>query len=230
MRRARYLDPKTSRWLSADPALGEYIPLAPVNNEAKKHNQNLPGMGGIYNTVNFHLYHYAGNNPVKYTDPTGMFSYDTENGVIICDLNDPADIKVAGGVFMADDDVNSVIATDGETSMTFNTPKEVFDYYENTKLPMSQTEKNRWIGVGAMLSGVAIIYFSVKEIEKQSPESKNSGPAFGFKIGVDLAVLGFVQMITGDVIIPNNNPLELLKDPKVDAIQVINDNLKKLFK
>ena len=67
----RYLDPKTSRWLSADPALSDYIPMAPVNDEAKKHNQNLPGMGGIYNTVNFHLYHYAGNNPVKYTDPDG---------------------------------------------------------------------------------------------------------------------------------------------------------------
>ena len=63
--------PRTSRWLSTDPALGEYIPLAPVDDEAKKHNQNLPGMGGIYNTVNFHLYHYAGNNPVKYTDPDG---------------------------------------------------------------------------------------------------------------------------------------------------------------
>ncbi|AGT42608.1 hypothetical protein TPE_0112 [Treponema pedis str. T A4] len=25
-------------------------------------------MGG-YNTVNLHVYHYAGNNPVKYTDP-----------------------------------------------------------------------------------------------------------------------------------------------------------------
>ena len=25
---ARYLDPKTSRWLSADPAMGEYIPRA----------------------------------------------------------------------------------------------------------------------------------------------------------------------------------------------------------
>jgi hypothetical protein len=28
-------------------------------------------MGGIYNLVNLHLYHYAGNNPVKYTDPDG---------------------------------------------------------------------------------------------------------------------------------------------------------------
>ena len=28
-------------------------------------------MGGVYNYVNFNLYHYAGNNPVKYTDPDG---------------------------------------------------------------------------------------------------------------------------------------------------------------
>ena len=68
---ARYLDPKYSRWLSGDPALGEYIPKAPIDDEAKKHNENLPGMGGVYNIVNMHLYHYAGNNPVKYTDPDG---------------------------------------------------------------------------------------------------------------------------------------------------------------
>jgi len=71
---ARYLAPKTSLWLSSDPALGEYIPQAPVNDEARKHNQNLPGMGGVFNTVNLHLYHYAGNNPVKYTDPDGNSS------------------------------------------------------------------------------------------------------------------------------------------------------------
>ena len=71
---ARYLDPKYSRWLSGDPALSDYIPKAPIDDEAKKHNENLPGMGGVFNVVNLHLYHYAGNNPVKYTDPDGEFA------------------------------------------------------------------------------------------------------------------------------------------------------------
>ena len=64
--------------MSTDPALGEYVPLAPVNDEAKKHNQNLPGMGGLFNIVNLSLYHYAGNNPVRYIDPTGMMEEETE--------------------------------------------------------------------------------------------------------------------------------------------------------
>ena len=50
---ARYLDAKYSRWLSADPAVNDYIPQAPVNDEAKKHNEQLPGMGGVFNIVNF---------------------------------------------------------------------------------------------------------------------------------------------------------------------------------
>ena len=64
---ARYLDAKYSRWLSADPAVGEYI-------------SGNSTSGGLYNTVNFNLYHYAGNNPIKYTDPTGM---ELESGATV---------------------------------------------------------------------------------------------------------------------------------------------------
>lgn len=78
---ARYLDPKYSRWISTDPALGDYIPGAPINEEAKRHNQNLPGMGGVFNTVNANLYHYAGNNPVKYTDPDGNSLFGVIGGI-----------------------------------------------------------------------------------------------------------------------------------------------------
>ena len=60
---ARYLDPKYSRWLSTDPALSEYV------------SGTEKGEGGIYHGINFNLYHYANNNPVKYTDPNGEWAH-----------------------------------------------------------------------------------------------------------------------------------------------------------
>jgi RHS repeat-associated protein len=82
---ARYLNPQTSMWLSADPAMGEYIPRAPIDDEARKYNENLPGMGGVFNYVNLHVYHYAGNNPVKLVDPDGKAletPWDVANAVL----------------------------------------------------------------------------------------------------------------------------------------------------
>ena len=64
---ARYLDPKYSRWLSGDPAIGEYIPQAGAD------TSKLPN-GGVYNSFNFAVFGYANNNPIKYNDPTGESS------------------------------------------------------------------------------------------------------------------------------------------------------------
>ncbi len=68
---ARYLDPQISRWISPDPAFEDYLPVPPVDDEARRYYSQLPGMGGVFNPVNINVYHYAGNNTVKYVDPGG---------------------------------------------------------------------------------------------------------------------------------------------------------------
>ena len=101
---ARYLDPKYSRWLSGAPALSDYIPKAPIDDETKKHNENLPGMGGVFNVVNLHLYHYAGNNPVKYTDPDGEH-------IEVFDNNDGT-YTICGGTI--NNDLSIYLTVDGQ--------------------------------------------------------------------------------------------------------------------
>ena len=61
---ARYFAPRYSRWISTDPALGEYIP------SAGKDISKLPS-GGIYNPFSQSLFNYSNNNPIKYVDPNG---------------------------------------------------------------------------------------------------------------------------------------------------------------
>ncbi|MES0491896.1 MAG: RHS repeat-associated core domain-containing protein, partial [Leptospirales bacterium] len=70
---ARYYDPKVGVWLSTDPALSEYLPKGEqVYFPEKAFNaKSLKGSGGVFNSVNANLYHYAGVNPVKLIDPDG---------------------------------------------------------------------------------------------------------------------------------------------------------------
>jgi hypothetical protein len=39
-------------------------------------------MGGVFNVVNLHTYHYAGNNPVKLSDPDGRMPFLVVTGAI----------------------------------------------------------------------------------------------------------------------------------------------------
>jgi hypothetical protein len=86
------------RWLSADPAMGDYLPVAPISGEVRRRNGNLPGMGGVFNYVNLHAYHYAGNNPVRYIDPTGAYDLNHENKIIYTDLT-IKDLDAANTIF-----------------------------------------------------------------------------------------------------------------------------------
>jgi len=67
---ARYRDAKTGVWLSCDPILESYLPTGNKENDKK-----LPA-GGVFNPVNLNMYHYAGNNPVRFIDPDGNVDKD----------------------------------------------------------------------------------------------------------------------------------------------------------
>ena len=106
----RYLDPKLSDWTSADPALGrgDYFSVSPINDKVKNHNSNLPGMGGVFNSINLDAYQYAGRNPVMLLDPDGNWIHIAAGAIVGGAINglamalDPrssvSDVLIATGV------------------------------------------------------------------------------------------------------------------------------------
>nr|WP_264085164.1 SpvB/TcaC N-terminal domain-containing protein [Kibdelosporangium phytohabitans] len=58
---ARYYNPRTQLWASADPALADFM-------------AGSTAAGGITNPLNLATYTYTHNNPVRLTDPTGKYA------------------------------------------------------------------------------------------------------------------------------------------------------------
>lgn len=75
----RYYDAVISRWTSVDPILHKYFPEPADFDDSHDFfwdtlhdkSEKLPGMGGVFNTLNLDLYMYTHQNPVKYVDPDG---------------------------------------------------------------------------------------------------------------------------------------------------------------
>ena len=63
---ARYYDPRTSVWQSADPVLEKYLPSGDQEKDSR-----LLGRGGVFNSFNLGLYTYGHQNPIKLVDPDG---------------------------------------------------------------------------------------------------------------------------------------------------------------
>jgi RHS repeat-associated protein len=63
---ARYLDPRFSKWMTADPALGQYL------------NGKLNS--GVYSPSHLALFAYVHHNPLIFLDPTGKNSQLRRNG------------------------------------------------------------------------------------------------------------------------------------------------------
>ena len=107
---ARYYDPRTSVWQSADPVLEKYLPSARGAEAAK-----LPGIGGVFNSGNISLYSYSFNNPIRYFDPDGNSGADKTKPVSIVIRYRPLGHVPGVGTYHH----AYVTATDPESGQTF---------------------------------------------------------------------------------------------------------------
>ena len=128
------------------------------------------GEGGVYNTVNLNVYHYAGNNPVKYTDPDGR---QQAIAITLSDLqmfvesvkqtfsSVPTPLVVVGavatGVIIADDYFDGAISEGIANGINFIADKTI--------------EAGKWIGekskefgtwIGGKLKTAWIIFLELK--------------------------------------------------------------------
>jgi len=174
---ARYYDPQTSRWMGADPAMGSYLPLAPVSRVALQYNRQLPGLGGVFAVFNLAVYHYGANNPLRYVDPEGRevtieFAMDNPDGEYPIAIVDGERYGIGYGL---DYDIGDVVPDDA-----------IFLVPEGSQLDIQRN------GEGFRISGAAFHGPSLGESRRQIADSQELQRAIrrNRRHGVGQIVLG----------------------------------------
>jgi hypothetical protein len=93
--------------------MGEYVPGLGTS------PSDLSGMGGVYNSINMHTYHYAGNNPINMIDPDGRTDVYDIDGNFIDRIGDGVDgiwvetsyLKNLDGSMMNRSDFEEIVGT-----------------------------------------------------------------------------------------------------------------------
>jgi hypothetical protein len=112
-------------------------------------------MGGVFNTVNLHLYHYAGNNPVKYTDPDGRIVLPIPLQFLM--QNYPGEIPAGNGQMVTDGCAVALGAdiayAAGATNVTPETIRADENNFDSTGLRWDNALSNTNVTPGEKVSG-----------------------------------------------------------------------------